>query len=129
MDPAAEDEPNPELADMTRRFWIAAALAAAAAVILAMGGHVGVRSRRYARRVWLQLALASPVVLWGGWPFFLRGWESLADRHLNMFTLIALGTGVAYCLQRWSRRSRPAYFPPRSAAPTAPCRSISRRRR
>ena len=50
--------------------------------------------------VWLQLALATPVVLWGGWPFFVRGWASLASRRLNMFTLIALGTGVAYALQR-----------------------------
>jgi len=92
-DPAAAAGPSPELADMTRRLWIAAALAVPL-VILEMGGHW--LHFGGAAAVWLQFALASPVVLWGGAPFFRRGWDSLAGRHLNMFTLIALGTGIAF---------------------------------
>ena len=90
------------------------------------GWHHALTSRT---AIWLQLALATPVVLWGGWPFFQRGWESLVNRRLNMFTLIALGTGVAYVYSVVATaRARP--FPGRrSAAPTAACRSISRRRR
>ena len=92
-----ETGPNPELADMTRRFWIGGALALPA-VVLEMGGHLAgphdwidpVLSN------WIQLAFATPVVLWAGWPFFVRGWQSLVTRNLNMFTLIAMGTGVAY---------------------------------
>ena len=83
--PSAAVQDNPELADMTRRFWVTAALALPLLVI-AMGGGA----------VWLQLVLATPAVVWGGAPFFARGWESLKNRSLNMFTLIALGTGVAY---------------------------------
>jgi P-type Cu+ transporter len=95
---SAEDE-NPELRAMTRRFWIATALTApllawmVADMIPGRPGH-GVLAG--AAGAWLQLALATPVVLWGGWPFFARGWKSIANRHLNMFTLIALGTGTAY---------------------------------
>src|SRR4051812_36002993 len=87
---AGGDEPHPELADMTRRFWVGAALSAPL-LILAMSGLMGSRLL-----VWVQLILATPVVLWGGAPFFLRGWASLIGWRLNMFTLIALGTGVAY---------------------------------
>ena len=88
--------PNAELADMTRRFWIGAALSAPV-VVLEMGGHlVGSGLIDQARSNWIQFALATPVVLWAGWPFFVRGWQSLITRNLNMFTLIALGTGVAY---------------------------------
>ena len=92
---AGADEPNPELVDMTRRFWIALALTLPVAV-LEMGGHLlgGIVSTTVSQ--WLQLALATPVVLWAGWPFFERGWMSVRTRHLNMFTLIALGTGVAW---------------------------------
>jgi Cu+-exporting ATPase len=93
----AEAGPNPELFDMTRRFWIGAALSLPI-VVLEMGGHlVGVHAW-IAQNLsnWLQLVLATPVVLWAGWPFFVRGWQSLVTRNLNMFTLIALGTGVAY---------------------------------
>jgi Cu+-exporting ATPase len=95
MIPTAGGEPeNPELRDMTRRFWVAAALSVPLLAI-AMGGHaVAMLSPR--AMAWLQLALATPAVLWGGWPFFQRGWASLRNRSLNMFTLIALGTGVAY---------------------------------
>ncbi len=88
---------NPELADMTRRFWIGAVLSAPA-IVLEMGGHLvgghGLIDQTLSN--WIQLAFATPVVLWAGWPFFVRGWQSLVTRNLNMFTLIAIGTGVAY---------------------------------
>ncbi|MCK1736352.1 heavy metal translocating P-type ATPase [Bradyrhizobium sp. 138] len=92
-----ETGPNPELADMTRRFWIGGALALPA-VVLEMGGHLaGPHSWIDATLSnWIQLVFATPVVLWAGWPFFVRGWQSLLTRNLNMFTLIAMGTGVAY---------------------------------
>jgi Cu+-exporting ATPase len=94
---AAGDAPNPELADMTRRFWIALALAVPV-VVLEMGGHFADLHRLVSPAVsnWLLLALATPVVLWCGWPFFERGWRSIVSGHLNMFTLIAIGTGVAW---------------------------------
>jgi len=89
--------PNPELADMTRRFWIGALLSVPP-VGLEMGGHlVGPHSWiDPTLSNWIQLIFATPVVLWAGWPFFVRGWQSLVTRNLNMFTLIAMGTGVAY---------------------------------
>jgi Cu+-exporting ATPase len=97
MTPSAEQGPNPELADMTRRFWIGLALTLPV-FALEMGGHlfgwthaIGMQTSN-----WIQFALATPVVLWAGWPFFVRGWESLKTRNLNMFTLIAMGIGVAY---------------------------------
>ncbi len=89
--------PNPELADMTRRFWIGLVLALPA-VVLEMGGHL-VGGHGWVEQTlsnWIQLAFATPVVIWAGWPFFVRGWQSLLTRNLNMFTLIAMGTGVAY---------------------------------
>ena len=89
--------PNPELADMMRRFWIGLALSVPP-VVLEMGGHLvgghGLVDPTLSN--WIQLVFATPVVLWAGWPFFVRGWQSLLTRHLNMFTLIAIGTGVAY---------------------------------
>jgi Cu+-exporting ATPase len=93
----AEAEPNPELADMTRRFWIGLALSLPV-LALEMGGHLTGLDHVLPRRQsnWLQLALATPVVLWAGWPFFERGWASVVNRSLNMFTLIAMGTGVAW---------------------------------
>jgi Cu+-exporting ATPase len=94
-----EAGPNPELIDMTRRFWIGAGLTLPI-LILAMGPHVtGFPSHdSIAPRLsaWLQLGLSAPVVLWGGWPFFARGWRSIVTRRLNMFTLIAIGTGAAF---------------------------------
>jgi Cu+-exporting ATPase len=89
--------PNPELADMTRRFWIGVVLATPV-VALEMGGHLTDLHMLLGRNVtnWLQLVFATPVVLWAGWPFFVRGWQSLLTRNLNMFTLIAMGTGVAW---------------------------------
>lgn len=91
--------PDPELIDMTRRFWVSAVLSLPLAVAV-MGAHLipdfphDWLKTPLAR--WIQMAMATPVVLWGGWPFFVRGWVSLKTRHLNMFTLIALGVGVAY---------------------------------
>ena len=89
--------PNPELADMTRRFWIGALLSVPP-VGLEMGGHLVGPHSWIDPTVsnWIQLVFATPVVLWAGWPFFVRGWQSLVTRNLNMFTLIAMGTGVAY---------------------------------
>jgi Cu+-exporting ATPase len=89
--------PNPELADMTRRFWIGGLLALPA-VVLEMGGHLAGPHNWIDPTLsnWIQLVFATPVVLWAGWPFFVRGWQSLRTRNLNMFTLIAMGTGVAY---------------------------------
>lgn len=90
--------PNPELADMTRRFWIGLALTVPV-FALEMGSHLVPALHHIVPpnvSAWVQLVLATPVVLWAGWPFFERGWQSLVTRNLNMFTLIALGTGVAY---------------------------------
>ncbi|HZF07390.1 MAG TPA: heavy metal translocating P-type ATPase [Thermoanaerobaculia bacterium] len=95
----AEEEENPELASMTHRFWVAAALSLP---LLVLGMSKMVPALDLARLLpagtehWLELLLATPVVLWAGWPFFERGWASIVHRSLNMFTLIALGTGVAY---------------------------------
>src|SRR5215471_3873311 len=85
MTPAAGDTANPELRDMTRRFWVGVA-------------------------VWVQLILGTPAVLWGGWPFFQRGWASIISRRLNMFTLIALGTGVTYVYSLFAALA-PGIFP------------------
>ncbi|HXH43156.1 MAG TPA: heavy metal translocating P-type ATPase [Bradyrhizobium sp.] len=92
-----ETGPNPELFDMTRRFWIGGALSVPP-VVLEMGGHLAGPHNWIDPTLsnWIQLVFATPVVLWGGWPFFFRGWQSLLTRNLNMFTLIAMGTGVAY---------------------------------
>jgi P-type Cu+ transporter len=94
---SAESGPNPELADMTRRFWIALALSLPV-VVLEMGGHLFTLHTLISQMTsnWVQFALATPVVLWAGWPFFERGAKSLVTRNLNMFTLIAMGTGVAW---------------------------------
>jgi Cu+-exporting ATPase len=98
MTVSLEDEENPELGYMSRRFWITAVITVPL-FVLAMGGVIGLSFEWLASpRVlsWIELVLATPVVLWGGWPFFVRGWQSLINRSPNMFTLIALGTGVAY---------------------------------
>jgi Cu+-exporting ATPase len=95
--PSPSAAPSSELIDMTRRFWISCALTAPV-VILEMGGHILGLDRFIPPPVgaWIQLALASPVVLWAGAPFFARAWTSLRNRSPNMFTLIALGTGTAW---------------------------------
>jgi P-type Cu+ transporter len=101
LEPAgiSSDEPNPELTDMTRRFWIGAAQAIPV-VVLDMGDYFpGLNLHHYVPpllSVWIQFVLATPVVLWSGLPFFVRGWASVRNRSLNMFSLIALGIGAAY---------------------------------
>ena len=92
-----ETGPNPELVDMTRRFWIGLVLSLPV-VALEMGGHLTNLHMLLGKNLsnWIQFVLATPVVLWAGWPFFVRGWQSLVTRNLNMFTLIAMGTGVAW---------------------------------
>jgi P-type Cu+ transporter len=113
MVPTASDA-NPELRDMTRRFWVGVALSLPLLAIV-MADHVAkpVLDALIALRsaVWMQLILATPAVLWGGWPFFRRGWASLVSRRLNMFTLIALGTGVAYFYSLVAALA-PGIFPP-----------------
>jgi len=93
----AQEEDNPELRDMTRRFWISLALTAPLLVV-AMGHMLPGMQRLLPAgwQPWIELILATPVVLWGGAPFFQRGWTSIVNRSTNMFTLIAMGTGVAY---------------------------------
>ena len=113
VDPTHDTGPNPELRDMTRRFWIGAALAVPV-VVLEMGAHVpGLNLHHYVPPQisrWIEFALATPVVLWAGWPFFERGWASVRNRSLNMFSLIALGTGAAY-LYSLAATFAPALFP------------------
>jgi P-type Cu+ transporter len=105
-----EDDAGGERADMTRRFWISAALTLPV-VALEMGGHFGHWHVSERLPDFAQFALATPVVLWGGWPFFVRGTQSVITRNLNMFTLIALGTGVAYAYSVIALLA-PNIFPP-----------------
>ncbi|KAB2676386.1 heavy metal translocating P-type ATPase [Brucella tritici] len=95
---SAEAGPSHELKDMTRRFWIGLVLAVPV-LVLEMGSHLIPALHHVvpaSTSIWIQMILATPVVLWAGWPFFERGWASLVNRSLNMFTLIAMGTGVAW---------------------------------
>ncbi|HEV7543211.1 MAG TPA: heavy metal translocating P-type ATPase [Reyranella sp.] len=124
-----DEGPNEELLDMTRRLWIGAALAVPVLTV-DMGGHLfGIDALLpHGMKNWLLLVLATPVVLWAGWPFFVRGAQSVARRSLNMFTLIALGTGVAWLYSvvatvapglfpaalRGADGSMPVYFEPAS---------------
>jgi Cu+-exporting ATPase len=114
---AATSEPNPELVDMRRRFWVGLALALPV-VVLEMGGHLAnlhmIVGPTWSN--WLQFVFATPVVLWAGWPFFVRGWQSLVTRNLNMFTLIAMGTGVAW-LYSVVAIVFPGLFPPAFRGP------------
>jgi Cu+-exporting ATPase len=112
MEITADAPPNEELADMTRRFWIGLALTVPV-LALAMGAHVLDLHALLPGRVpiWIQFALSTPVVLWAGWPFLQRGAASLRTRHLNMFTLIALGTATAY-LYSLAATFAPVLFPP-----------------
>src|SRR6201992_840033 len=88
-----DDKPDPELIDMTRRFWIALALTVPV-FVLEMGGDLGLRIVPPVWSNWISLVLATPVVLWAGAPFFERGWKALLTRNLHMFTLFAIGVGV-----------------------------------
>ena len=116
LEPAGIGEdtgPNPELTDMTRRLWIGAALAVPT-MILEMGGHFpGLGLHNFISpqlSVWLQFVLATPVVLWAGWPFFVRGWASVRNRSLNMFSLIALGVSASF-LYSLAATFAPGLFP------------------
>jgi Cu+-exporting ATPase len=116
LEPAITGEdtgPSAELTDMTRRFWIGAALSVPV-IVLEMGGHFpGLNLHHFIApqlSVWLQFLLATPVVLWAGWPFFERGWASVRNRSLNMFSLIALGIGAAY-LYSLAATFAPGMFP------------------
>jgi P-type Cu+ transporter len=119
LHPTAEAAANPELRDMTRRFWVGAALAAPLFVwemtahVTAPGWHHLVSPSVV---VWAEFALGTPVVLWAGWPFFERAGMSLRNRSLNMFTLIALGTGAAY-LYSLVATLFPGAFPPSLRSP------------
>jgi Cu+-exporting ATPase len=115
--PTADAGPDPELAEMTRRFWIGLALTLPL-FLLDMSGHafdvhhlIGQTSANF-----IEFALATPVVLWAGAPFFVRGWQSLVTRNLNMFTLIALGTGVAFLYSAVATLA-PGLFPPAFRGP------------
>ena len=107
----ADSGPNPELADMTRRFWIALVLTLPV-FTLEMGAHIvgghGFVDAKLSS--YIQFAFATPVVLWAGWPFFVRGYQSLLTRNLNMFTLIGMGTGVAYVYSLFATFA-PGIFP------------------
>jgi P-type Cu+ transporter len=105
---------NPELADMTRRFWVSVVLSFPL-LVFAMSEMLPANpfERLIPMRslIWIQLGLATPVVLWGGWPFFVRAWQSIVNRSLNMFTLIGLGVAVAY-LYSLVAATAPRVFPP-----------------
>lgn len=90
------EEVNPELIDMKRRLWISTGLTAPLLLLMLSDLIPGAHWMSSTAAGWTQFALATPVVLWAGWPFFERGWMSIVNRHLNMFTLIALGTGTSY---------------------------------
>jgi len=107
-----DEEPNTELADMTRRFWVGLVLALPVVTLGMLGEVLGLnRIVGSQASIWLQAAFCTPVVLWAGWPFFVRGWVSIRTRNLNMFTLIALGTGVAW-LYSFLAGFAPHLFPP-----------------
>src|SRR5262245_40719754 len=110
----AVEGPDPELVDMTRRFWTGLVLTLPLLAFI-MGDMLPGQPLRHLipgrLSAWLQLMLATPVVLWAGWPFFERGWASIVNRSLNMFTLIALGTGMAYVYSIVGTLA-PQVFPP-----------------
>jgi Cu+-exporting ATPase len=96
LEPSLEERANPELIDMSRRFWISAALTLPILILVMSGELLGIELVPMRISAWLQFLLSTPVVLWGGWPFFERMWASLKTRNLNMFTLIGLGVGAGY---------------------------------
>jgi len=106
------DQDDSELRSMQRRFWVGVALSAPLLAISVMANDL---PRNWPD--WLQLALATPAVLWGGWPFFQRGWASIVNRSLNMFTLIAMGTGTAYAYSVVATVA-PGIFPPAFRGPS-----------
>ncbi|HEX2256671.1 MAG TPA: heavy metal translocating P-type ATPase, partial [Afifellaceae bacterium] len=117
LEVTAEAPPNEELIDFTRRFWIGAALTVPV-LVLEMGGHLLGLEALLGRQTsnLLQFLLATPVILWAGWPFFVRGWQSVVSRNLNMFTLIAMGIGVAWAYSTVATLA-PGIFPEAFRAP------------
>jgi Cu+-exporting ATPase len=121
--PTADGGENQELKEMTRRFWMSAALTVP--LLWSMLGELWpaidpMLLFGHMRVAWAQLIFATPVVLWGGWPFFVRGWQSIVTRNLNMFTLIAVGTGAAWLFSVFATLSPellPASFREESGAP------------
>ena len=95
-EPSLDDAPNPELVDFTRRLWVAGALTIPLLVVSMLAEMIGLHVVSPVASPWVQLALTAPIVLWAGAPFFVRGWQSIRTRHLNMFTLIAIGVGAAF---------------------------------
>jgi Cu+-exporting ATPase len=110
-EPSLDDARNPELVDFTRRFWISAALTVPLLVISMIAEMLGMQIVSPAASPWVQFALTAPIVLWAGKPFFERGWTSIRTRHLNMFTLIAIGVGAAF-LYSLVATFAPGLFPP-----------------
>jgi P-type Cu+ transporter len=110
-EPSLDDAPNPELVDFTRRFTVSAVIAVPLLVLTMGTDLLGLHLVNPAISPWLQLALAAPIVLWAGAPFFVRGWTSLRTRHLNMFTLISIGVGAAF-LYSLVATLEPGLFPP-----------------
>ena len=108
--PSLDDRPNPELIDMSRRFWISAALTLPLTALAIATEVFGWEPLTIQATIWLQVALATPVVVWGGWPFFERMWASLKTRNLNMFSLIGMGVGVAYAFSLFAALA-PQLFP------------------
>ncbi|NNM76427.1 heavy metal translocating P-type ATPase [Sphingomonas sp. ID1715] len=110
-EPSLDDGPNPELVDFTRRTWVAGVLTVPLVMVSMVAEMLGIHFVPPAWNPWVQLALTAPIVLWAGWPFFERGWASLRTRHLNMFTLIAIGVGAAFLYSLVATVS-PGLFPP-----------------
>jgi P-type Cu+ transporter len=111
IEPNLEEGPNPELIDMTRRFWVGGVLSAMLVAVVMATEVAGWEPLPMRWIIWIQLVLATPVVLWSGWPFFELFWASLKSRNLNMFTLIGLGVGVAYAYSLVATVA-PGVFPP-----------------
>jgi len=109
MDVVSEEQPDPEYISMRKRFWVSVVLALPILLLSMFGEALGLRLESGVRN-WIELILATPVVLWCGWPFYERFWASLRNRHANMFTLIGLGTGAAY-LYSLVATLAPKYFP------------------
>jgi P-type Cu+ transporter len=110
-EPSLDDAPNPELVDFTRRFWVSAVLAVPLLVVSMVAEMLGLQIVSPQASPWVQLTLTAPIVLWAGKPFFERGWASIRTRHLNMFTLIAIGVGAAF-LYSLVATFAPGLFPP-----------------
>lgn len=110
-EPSLDDKPNPELVDFTRRLWVSAILSIPLLAVSMGAEMLGLHLVSPMASPWVQLALTAPIVLWGGLPFFERGWASLKSRHYNMFTLIAIGVGAAF-LYSLVATVAPQLFPP-----------------